>query len=509
MKQNWIQDADSAINRNSIEVARAIYNNAVMHLKAKKGLWLRLAELETKYGNAESLDNVLQRAVTYCPHAEILWLMAAKQKWLRGDVASARRILAEAFSHSKESEAIHLAAVKLESENNEIQRSRLLLARARQQCNTPKVWMQSVQLEREQGLFQQALHLCEEGLKEHPAFAKMWMIGGQIHMEKSPPELMEATKFFERGLQKCPRSVPLWLCAVECEVKQQKYTKARSLLEKSRLRNPGADLLWLKGIEVELLDGSERLAHHLMSKALQECATSGTLWAKAIELEPKQGQNAKSVDALKKCENDAHVIVSVAKLFWKDNKNAKARKWFNRAVTLNPRLGDAWGAYLGFELEHGTSHEQREVIRKCVDAEPNQGLEWNKVIKKVANWRAKWAVKLKRYVEEVYSAEFNAKPLNREVELLLQGEDPYAAMATAQEEAAAEKEEEGVKEEDGGIKRESFEPASSFQGARPGYCFKMGSRGLGYYRDPKQDVSVKGEVKQEGKAKVKEEDEKK
>ncbi|CAE7247939.1 PRPF6 [Symbiodinium microadriaticum] len=242
MKQNWIQDADAAINRNSIEVARAIYNNAVMHLKGKKGLWLRLAELETKYGNAESLDNVLQRAVTYCPHAEILWLMAAKQKWLRGDVAAARRILAEAFSHSKESEAIHLAAVKLESENNEIQRSRLLLARARQQCNTPKVWMQSVQLEREQGLYQQALHLSEEGLKEHPSFAKLWMIGGQIHMEKSPPELLEATKFFERGLLKCPRSVPLWLCAVECEIKQQKYTKARSLLEKARLRNPGGDL---------------------------------------------------------------------------------------------------------------------------------------------------------------------------------------------------------------------------------------------------------------------------
>ena len=139
---------------------------------------------------------------------------------------------------------------------------------------------------------------------------------------------------------------------------------------------------------MELLDGSERLAHHLMSKALQdmsvrlltcffqlqECPTSGILWAKAIELEPKQGQNAKSVDALKKCENDAHVIIAVAKLFWRDGKNAKARKWFNRAVTLNPRLGDAWGAYLAFELENGTSHEQREVIRKCVDAEPNQAL---------------------------------------------------------------------------------------------------------------------------------------
>merc|ERR1711870_151508 len=143
----------------------------------------------------------------------------------------------------------------------------------------------------------------------------------------------------------------------------------------------------------------------------------------------------------------------------------------NRAVTLNPRLGDAWGAYLAFELEHGTSHEQREVIRKCVDAEPNQGIDWNRIVKRVANWRCKWAVKLKRFVEESYSSEFNAKPLNREVELLLQGEDPYAAMAAAAEAEAAEREDgTDIKEEDGS-KRDYFEPAASFQGARPGYCF--------------------------------------
>jgi len=262
--------------------------------------------------------------------------------------------------------------------------------------------------------------------------------------------------------------------------------------------------LWLKGVEVEMLDGSERLAHHLMSRALQECPTSGILWAKAIELEPKQGQNAKSVDALKKCENDAHVIIAVARLFWKDNKNAKARKWFNRAVTLNPRLGDAWGAFFAFELEHGTTHEQREVIRKCVDAEPNQGLDWNKVVKRVNVWRCKWAVKLRRFVEEAYAAELAAKALNREVELLLQGEDPYAAMQAA--EAAELQKEEEVKAESGDS-RVAFEASASFTGARPGYVFKTGARGLGYYRDAKQDVKgdpVKLQAKGEGaKAEIK------
>merc|ERR1712039_42272 len=156
------------------------------------------------------------------------------------------------------------------------------------------------------------------------------------------------------------------------------------------------------------------------------------------------------------------------------------------------------GAFLAFELEHGTTHEQREVIRKCVDAEPNQGLDWNKIVKKVAVWRRKWAVKLRRFVEELYASEFHAKALNREVELLLQGEDPYAAMQAA--EAAALQKEEELKEE-AGDSRVAFEPASSFQGARPGYAFKTGARGLGYYLDPKQQV--KGQIKGDVKADIK------
>ena len=38
--------------------------------------------------------------------------------------------------------------------------------------------------------------------------------------------LKQASKYFERGLQKCPRSVPLWLCAADCEIKQKRFTKA-------------------------------------------------------------------------------------------------------------------------------------------------------------------------------------------------------------------------------------------------------------------------------------------
>ena len=41
----------------------------------------------------------------------------------------------------------------------------------------------------------------------------------------------------------------------------------------------------------------------------------------------------------------------------------------------------------------------------------------------------------------------------------------------------------GAKEESGTIWTEDFYPVEAYAGTREGYVFKMGDRGLGYYRD--------------------------
>jgi pre-mRNA-processing factor 6 len=45
--------------------------------------------------------------------------------------------------------------------------------------------------------------------------------------------------------------------------------------------------------------------------------------------------------------------VSVAQLFAHERKFAKGRKWFNRAVTLEPDLGDAWAAWCVSRWRYG------------------------------------------------------------------------------------------------------------------------------------------------------------
>ena len=53
---------------------------------------------------------------------------------------------------------------------------------------------------------------------------------------------------------------------------------------------------------------------------VQECPTSGVLWAEAISMAPRPQRKSKSSDALKRCNDDPHIIAAVATLFKNDGK---------------------------------------------------------------------------------------------------------------------------------------------------------------------------------------------
>jgi len=62
-------------------------------------------------------------------------------------------------------EEIVLALVKLERETGNYEKARDLLKNARKDYeHNPRIWMQSIQLEREQGLTKEAILLCKEAL---------------------------------------------------------------------------------------------------------------------------------------------------------------------------------------------------------------------------------------------------------------------------------------------------------------------------------------------------------
>jgi pre-mRNA-processing factor 6 len=385
-QRTWADDAKGALSRNCVATARAILAHSLAAFPNKRSLWLQAVDLEQKHGTPATLDEVLAAASERLPRVEIFWLLRAKERWQANDVDKAREILTNAFLSNPDSEAVWLAAAKLEWETGEIERARVLLERARERAPTDRVFMKSASLEREQ-----------------KTFPKLYMMGGQICSEELPrnkSNLDRARKVYQRGLQECSTNVVLWILASRLEERAHLYdaknnghsakpdagvTKARSLLELARLKNPKNPDLWLESTRLERRTGNGKLADSLLARALQECPSSGPLLAENILTAPRVEQKSKSADAIKKNPDDPYVIAAVASLFASERKHDKARKWFDRAVILNPDLGDSWVRYYAFEMEAGTPDLVEKVVEKWAASDPKHGELWASVRKAMEN----------------------------------------------------------------------------------------------------------------------------
>ena len=381
----WLNDSETMTSKGSIECARAIYMHALHIFPSHQRIWEEAAHFERAKGSRETLESLLQQAVIHCPKAEDLWLMGAKTKWLANDVNAARQILALAFKANPNSEKIWLAAVKLESENGHFSRARTLLKNARSSSMTARVLMKSIKLEWALGEFDEAKRLAREGVKMYENFDKMWMMLGQLEQISNNTE--ETRKLYNDGLKKCPHAITLWILLSRFEENLKNVIRARALLEKARLKNPQNADLWLEAIRLEMRNGNHVIGHNLMARALQECPTAGKLWSEAIFMEGRPQRKSKSLDALKKCEHDPHVVLSIALLFWCDRKIQKSRDWFARALKLDSDLGDSWAYLYKFEKQYGKEEVLKEIEARCEKADPRHGEYWCKVSKDIINWR--------------------------------------------------------------------------------------------------------------------------
>ncbi|KAF7163041.1 hypothetical protein CNMCM5623_008061 [Aspergillus felis] len=314
----WMDDAKSSIARGS-----------------HKSIWIAAADFERNHGTKSALRQVLEQAVEACPRSEELWLQLAKEKWQSGEVDDARRVLGHAFNKNPNNEDIWLAAVKLEADAQQMDQARALLATARSEAGTERVWIKSIAFERQLGNLNDALELVNHGLQLYPRADKLWMMKGQIY--ESQNKLAEAGD------------------AYRTEEKAGAVVRARSILEKARLAVPNNPELWTESIRVERRANKVSQAKVLMAKALQEVPSSGLLWSESIwHLESRAQRKARSLEALKKVDDDPILFVAIARIFWEERHLEKAMTWFEKAITSNSDLGDAWGWYYKFLLQHGT-----------------------------------------------------------------------------------------------------------------------------------------------------------
>ncbi|KAK2762803.1 hypothetical protein FQN54_000978 [Arachnomyces sp. PD_36] len=401
-KDIWMDDAKGSIARGKYETARAIYAYALRIFVNRKSIWLAAAELERNHGTKDALWQLLEKAVEACPQSEVLWMQLAKEKWQAGEIDNARRVLGKAFNQNPNNEDIWLAAVKLEADAKQTDQARELLSTARREAGTERVWIKSVAFERQLGDIDQALDLVNQGLQLYPKADKLWMIKGQIYELKN--KLPSAREAYNTGTRACPKSVPLWLLASRLEEKAGVVVRARSVLDRARLAVPKSPELWTESVRVERRANNISQAKVIMAKALQEVPNSGLLWSESIwHLEPRTQRKPRSLEAIKKVDNDPILFVTVARIFWGERRLEKAMTWFEKAVLSDSDLGDTWAWYYKFLMQHGTTEKREDVLAKCVVSEPKHGEIWQAVAKDPANAYKSTEEVLKLVVEKLPS----------------------------------------------------------------------------------------------------------
>ena len=387
-KNLFKDDAATVLARGHVDTARAIYDYAIRIFPASANLWNAFADLEREHGTKDGLLTVLEKATQSCERNAPLWMQLAREKWAV-NMDEGRAVLSTAFNKNTGSEEIWLAAVGLESEHHCYDRARDLLSVAREQAGTDRVWIKSVALERTQGNRDIALNLVQDGLARYPKAAKLHMMKGQIYQsDQDTPQITPAREAYSAGTRACPHSAALWILAARLEESQKLTVKGRSILERARIANPHDSSIWVESIRLERRADNAPAAQTLMSRAIQEVPpqASGPLWAERIwYMCPRKERKALALEAVKKADNDPVTFICVARIFWSERRLEKASTWFEKALVLDADWGDAWGWYLRFLREHGTSEKRAEVKEKCVLVAPKHGEIWASVRKNPKN----------------------------------------------------------------------------------------------------------------------------
>ena len=408
LKKVFLDDAEASISRDKFVTARAIFAYLIRLFPTSKSAWTKSLEFEKVHGSREDYWRLLEKSCEACPDAEEFWIMNSRAKWDAGEKVEARKVLGRSFQQLSSNENVFLSAIELEIKDGAIAEASQLLQTARQEAGTSRIWYISVDFARKYDISattglaptsknDTALDLVNQALQLYPSEPRLHMQKGQIYTAMNQSAL--AREAYSIGTRACKTSVPLYLLLSRLEESQSQTTKARSVLERGALATK-SPLIALEAIRVERRAGNLVQAKALMARALQQFPTSGPLWSENVwYLEDRTKRKPRSLDAIKAVDSDPVLFVTVARVFWGERKIDKAAGWFERAIVLDPDLGDTWGWYWMFLAEYGTPEKKKEVLEKVVAQEPRHGEIWAAVRKDPENIGVGVEGILKRVVE--------------------------------------------------------------------------------------------------------------
>lgn len=428
----------------------AVLKRAVAFCPRAVVLWLMAAKALWRRGDVPGARAVLEEAFAANPDAEEVWLAAFKLEFETRQPARARALLAKARERGRGDSKreggggagarVYVKSAIVEREAGDVDAERALLHEGLEKHpHSEKLWLMLGQLERRvPGNDDAAREAYQKGARRCPRCAPLWielaalecargrhhraravLEQGRLRVQSSDAGGVDAVdNTAPSGRSRVSAAESLWLASIRRERGDAFCFSAPfygdEVLRRARVAAAaGTSALGPFGDETQTgtetndfdKDASLSASEALAAMALRECPDSGALWAERVASAPRPQRKSRSVDALKRCGDDARVVAAVARLFWLDRKVDKARAWFQRATTLDPSDGDHWASLYAFEKRFGGDARVDAAREACVAAAPNRGDFWCAARKDPKLWHDPVEKTLERVAELVPGGE--------------------------------------------------------------------------------------------------------
>jgi tetratricopeptide (TPR) repeat protein len=181
-----------------------------------------------------------------------------------------------------------------------------------------------------------------------------------------------AKKSLEHGLRLFPNNLGIHIALLKYLYKHKSYAEARVQFEKTSRRFSSSERLYLEILPFEKMNRNEY--SNLLSKAKKNCPFSGDIAILNVANDSSSNKKILALDCAKKFPNCVEIILFIAKLFYKEGKLAKTKKWVMSAWEAAPCNLDLLAfLYILYEKQSDSQIEMKLLLSKVAKIRNAEG----------------------------------------------------------------------------------------------------------------------------------------
>jgi tetratricopeptide (TPR) repeat protein len=340
----------------NVSVARSIFQYLMHHVHWYGPVYQAAFSLEEKHGFFENAYKIVQQGLECIPHYGPLWFAAFKlyemfnysDKMLQESVSKAVQLISRELIWK-----IYFEAGLIEERRDCYDRARQYFVKSIKYCPENlrwRVWLGGARAELRAGRLKHSRVLLNRAMEEVPQKSRAMVLLECSRLEEYCGNIYRAREILERAKNEACYEWKVFLESVVLEIRCRNYEFAMKEASNALQIHSGTGRLWAILIQLKQFEGPDEQLR-VFKHAYQEVPKSGEVW----------------------CEGARIYMDPTSHLF----DLQRARRYLEFAIKFTPQYGDSFVELIRLEmLEKGVDYMPVDLIKQCINADPNYGAMW-------------------------------------------------------------------------------------------------------------------------------------